>query len=349
MKVIIRADSSLNIGTGHVVRCLTLASHLHKQGAEITFVCRSLEGNIISLVEEKQFKVIPLIAPSTALNSSQIYENWLGVSLDDEIHEFSKVLESEKPDWVIVDHYSLTESWEANIRQRKIKVFAIDDLYRNHDCDALLDQNTLKKQATYRSLTPLQSVLFLGPKYVLLNPIFHTYTSTRNSNRIVIFFGGSDITGETVRVLKIIKNKFDDYEFDVIAGINNPFLEQIKKLSLDQNNVTLHIQTKNMADILSKAKLFLGAGGTTTWERCYLGLPGICITTADNQIQIAIELAELNVHKYLGHFDSLKDKEIENCLTVLLNDSQLQDCYSRNSLALNVSSKLPELVHHFFK
>lgn len=349
MKVIIRADSSLNIGTGHVVRCLTLAHYLRQQGAEITFVCRSLEGNIISLVEEKQFKVIPLPAPKITPKSAQIYENWLGVPLEQEIAEFSQILEAEKPKWVIVDHYSLTEKWEDSVKNKNVKVFAIDDLYRKHNCDALLDQNTLKNLDGYKKLVPGDSQLFLGPSFVLLNPTFKSYSLEQGSHRIAVFFGGSDMTGESERVLKIIKNKFNDYHFDVISGMNNPKLDLIKELSKELKNVTLHIQTKNMAEILSKSKVFLGAGGTTTWERCYLGLPGICISTADNQVPIAKELAELNVHNYLGNFDKVSDQKIEEALSSLLADQNLLEEFSKNSIKLQVASKLSDLVSIFFK
>ena len=53
MNVCFRVDASKQIGSGHVVRCLTLADALRDRGAETTFVCRELEGNLLNLIRAR--------------------------------------------------------------------------------------------------------------------------------------------------------------------------------------------------------------------------------------------------------------------------------------------------------
>ena len=64
MKVVIRTDASTKIGSGHVMRCLTLAEGLKDRGAEVLFVCREHIGHLCDFIEGKSIKVYRLSAPS---------------------------------------------------------------------------------------------------------------------------------------------------------------------------------------------------------------------------------------------------------------------------------------------
>ena len=57
MNILIRTDASTNIGTGHVMRCLTLADELRQKGTDINFICREEPGNLISYIEDRGYKV----------------------------------------------------------------------------------------------------------------------------------------------------------------------------------------------------------------------------------------------------------------------------------------------------
>lgn len=352
MKVIIRTDSSFNIGTGHVVRSLALAKQLREQGLTVSFACRLLDGNIINLIEEKQFKVIKLSTPSAPIISDKIYDIWRGVTEEFEIEEFSKVIIAEKPEWIIVDHYSLSSNWETKVKNLGSKLFVIDDLYRNHICDAFLDQNTLKLASKYQELTPVSSKLFLGPKYALLSAGFLALTPPERKfskvSRILAFFGGSDLTGETLKLMNTLYGKSLDYEFDIVVGKINRSIDKISELCKKDTRFTLHIQTPFMANLMEKADIFIGAGGTTNWEKCYMGLPSICITTAENQVQIAKDLDEMNIHKYLGHWDTLSGDEILKALEEIADNQRLRTLYSANSYNLGVGS-LTSSIWELFK
>lgn len=346
-KILIRCDSSLEIGTGHVTRCINLAKYLNQKGLDIIFAARKLNGNINNIIQDWHFKLHILSAPSILHSGESIYDSWRGVPLNQEISEFKTLYEEEKPQWVIVDHYGLPKFWETTVKSWGVKLFAIDDLLRQHDCDALLDQNYHKdNQNLYTKLIPSGSCQFLGPSYALLSSKFQTQPiRSRNFEvvkNILVFFGGSDISGETLRFINIIKKINYQGICTIVVGINNPSIPEIKK-SINQN-FKLHIQTNEMPRLMSEADLFVGACGSTTWERSFLGLPAICLAVAQNQIEIGKELEQINAHFYLGESRNISELEYINGLKTVLNNSDLRRTFSEQSLKLRVSSKLQEIV-----
>lgn len=349
MKILIRADSSLNIGTGHITRCLTLGFHLKKLGLNVAFVSRILDGNIISLVEEKQFKVIKLSSPMGPIEGSQ-YDKMRGVPIQTEINEIQNVLDLEIPDWVIVDHYGLDITWEKSIRNRGVKLLSLDDLLRNHNCNALLDQNYHSKRTTYNHLLPSTSKIFVGPEYALLNPDFmklpHRKRNFEKIQNILVFFGGTDPNGETLKFIRGTTN-LTQFNFEIVIGKNNPFLEEIKNTCSGLPNFNLHIQIDTMAKLINNSDLYFGSGGTITWERCSLGLPGICVSVAENQSEVSRILGVKMVHEYLGESNKLTGEGYRNSLLNLVKDSGRLALYSSNSLNLKVGTKISEVLELF--
>lgn len=213
MKVVFRTDSSLEIGTGHVMRCLTLAHQLQDKGAAVEFVCRPLPGNIINLIEKSGFTVLRLRALNHKPDGDQtenIYTQWLGISQERDAQETSDVLgrgSLEAYDWLVVDHYGIDSTWETPMREIADRIMVIDDLAnRDHDCDLLLDQNLFRDaEARYTGRVPDTCVALLGPRYALLRPEFvrnRKLAIIRNSKvkRTLVFFGGVDRTGRPPRL-----------------------------------------------------------------------------------------------------------------------------------------------------
>ncbi len=339
MKIIVRCDSSLQIGTGHVMRCLSLANLLRKKGLNITFLCRELDGNHISSILEKQFKVISLPKGEG--------------HIDLETDELA-VIEHEKPDWVILDHYFLSETWEEHAIKIGIKLFIIDDLLRKHHCHAILDQNfhSDSTPVNYISSCPKENLL-LGPQYALLSQEYFDMKIPRRQfahlSKGLVFFGGTDPKGASLNFLNIIPSNFKSITWQLVIGRSNPHLNQIQNLSKSLPNVELIIQTARMNHLLSEADFFLGSGGTVTWERCYLGLPAICISVASNQTKIAQDLANSNIHKYLGESHILKDETYVNEVRLFLENKPILEQFSKNSLNLEVASKTNQIREIFEK
>jgi len=314
MQVIIRTDASLEIGTGHVMRCLTLAYALQEKGAKVSFICRQHQGNLIEFIESKGYHVEQLPFNKNKLSDRTLFHShWLGVTQKEDSLACKLILQKNNPDWLIVDHYALDIRWEKPLEPYYKKLMAIDDLAdRQHQCDLLLDQNYYgNMDSRYSKLLNTQCKKLLSPKYSLLRKEF---LDTRNNirkrsgtiTRILIFFSGSDPTNETTKALEAIKLLNNDkISIDVVVGLSNPFKDKVKKLCNELSNVNYHCQISNISEIMLKADLAIGAGGSTTWERCCLGLPSILVILSKNQELLTTELAETNAIINLGWADKV--------------------------------------------
>lgn len=350
MKILFRCDSSTSIGTGHIIRCLTLATSLEASGHTALFVCRNLDGNIINLIEEKQFKVISLPAPSAPFESKNLYDQWRAVPLNQEITELRAIIERENPQWIVVDHYGLPVEWETNFRNQNTRIFVIDDIFREHRCDALLDQN-FHFDHSKKLNTNEEAKLFLGPRYALLsNQFLKVSPSVKSSNEVkqtLVFFGGTDPQGETLRFIKIIKKNHLSGNFQILAGSSNPHLNEITHETSQSNNMTLIIQTKNMSELMNSSDLFIGAGGSTSWERCYLGLPSIIVSIAENQEVFSENLAKADCQIYLGPTNRIDENDYLKAIKMITENAGLREKLSFNSLNLQVGTLTKELVNFF--
>ena len=346
MMIAFRVDASSQIGTGHVIRCLTLAEMLKSKGAHILFVCREHSGNLCDLIASKGFEVFSLrgeqnteteSAPKTESifnESPLVHAPWLGVGQETDANQTLTALQGDAPwDWLIVDHYALDYRWESAMRKVADKIMVIYDLAdRKHECDLLLDQNyynALEKR--YEGLVPECCQTLLGPKYALLRPVFRDIRGRlkrRNGKikRILIFFGGMDITNETAKTLDAIDSikLADIIAIDVVVGSGNPHKNSIKELCNPLPNVNYHCQVENMAELMGMADLSIGGGGGATWERCCLMLPTLIIALAFNQIEIAKGVSELGAAYYLGCSTDVTEEVISKSLhSLIVEESEL--------------------------
>jgi len=291
------------------MRCLSLAEVLQTRGVQTRFVCRKHEGNLIAMLQEKVMPVTVLSAPNRPSRiSGNDYAAWLGVSQAEDSEQTIQALKGDQPDWLVVDHYGLDSDWERRLRPHVEKLLVIDDLAnRQHDCDLLLDQNVLPgMDSGYQSLVPNHCRLLLGPRYAMLRPEFaRVRASLRQRDGelkcILVFFGGSDPTNETTKALKgLFQLDRLDLIIDVVVGSSNPNKEQVRRLCNTLPNTTYHCQVDNMAELMSKADVSIGAGGSASWERCCICLPAIVTVLADNQANIAAALARTGALRNLG-------------------------------------------------
>lgn len=310
MKIAIRVDASIRIGIGHVMRCLTLADELRVQGAKCNFICRELPGHQRSLIQNRGYPVFSLQACAGHEDSSRPNNECPDISWQEDVEQTIGLLRKGigTVDWLIVDHYGLERSWEEQLRSLDARVMVIDDLAdRSHECDLLLDQNFYDNlDNRYIDLIEPKCRALLGPRYALLRDEFlRNGRSLRRRDgqvrRILIFFGGTDPSNETAKALDALRlfNR-PELEADIVLGGANPFRDIIQAQCNGWPNVNCHIQVGNMAELMSKADLALGAGGSATWERCFLGLPTATIIVAANQIETTEALARTGAIVNLG-------------------------------------------------
>ncbi len=293
MRVVFRTDSGLLMGSGHLMRCLTLANELRSRGAKVIFISREYTGHIIHKLEEAGYLVHRLSAPQQeTLTPTDNYATWLGISMLEDALETLTLLHEYLPDWLVVDHYGLDINWEANIRSVVNRIFVIDDIAnRNHDCDLLLDQNYFGKNNGSRYINKVSDacICLFGPRYALLQPEYYELHSKIQTHigqlrRVLIFFGGSDPHDQTSKVILALNSpELAHVAIDVVIGVNHPDPGGVSNLVSKRPNAILYDNLPSLASLMMNVDLVIGAGGTTTWERMCLGLPSLVISISENQ------------------------------------------------------------------
>ena len=305
MKVVFRADASLQMGTGHVMRCLTLADALVARGADCQFIWRARPGHLVDFIRQKGYPVHLLgVAPNPPEADAPLaHAAWLGASMAQDAAQTAALLALLQPDWLVVDHYALDARWETPQRRHAGKLMVIDDLAdRRHDCDLLLDQNLGRLDADYAQLVPPHCRRLLGPGYALLRPEFaalREYSLQRRQTgmlrTLLISMGGVDKDNATGRVLQALSGATlpQDCRITVVMGTTAPWLEEVKAQAATLPwSTEVRVNVGNMAQLMADADLAIGAAGSTSWERCCLGLPTLMAVLADNQREAALYIEE---------------------------------------------------------
>jgi UDP-2,4-diacetamido-2,4,6-trideoxy-beta-L-altropyranose hydrolase len=293
--VIFRADSSSVMGVGHLMRCLTLAQAIRESGGLCVFLCRDLPGNQSSLVRKLGFK-------------SHILQGDAPVEVRTHVTALNA-------DWLVVDHYNLDAGWERAACPEPTCIAVIDDLAnRPHACRLLLDQNLGAKPDFYSRWVSPRTHLLVGPQYALLRPDFAQARGESLARRadnksldLFINFGGADPCGATAKVLEqlaCVRHCFDALCVVLGGAIRDPEPLEAKAFALGAEVLR---NTSDMALVMARADVAIGAAGTTAWERCCLGLPTGLIIVAENQRSGAHALEQSGAGLILGDFSTGND------------------------------------------
>lgn len=327
--VAFRADSSARIGSGHLMRTLTLADELRRRNVETIFVSREHPGHLIDRLESSGHAVRRLPPPVGEPKARGEYAQWLAVPWEVDAQETAAALQGASPNWLVVDHYALGDEWQTAVRRCVGQVMVIDDLAdRRHNAEVLLDQGFYGEAtaARYDGLVPDRAKKLLGPRYALVAREFSEAREKREARdgtirRVLIFFGGSDSTNETVKVLQALSvPQLGELEVAVVLGSNHPDPESIRTRVAKRPRTELHENLETLAQAMSRADLMIGAGGTTTWERCTLGLPAISIPIAENQRGATEALAAAGVHATMARGIETTTDEWSAAITALTRD-----------------------------
>ncbi|MBT5187017.1 MAG: UDP-2,4-diacetamido-2,4,6-trideoxy-beta-L-altropyranose hydrolase, partial [Kordiimonadaceae bacterium] len=287
MNVTFRVDASIEMGTGHVMRCLTLANALKEKGANCQFICREHPGNLLQLIRAQRFKAYGLPFDESDQRSVPVkrhkelaHTQWLGTDWETDADEAISCMSDRDTDWLVVDHYALDVRWEEKLKPLYRRLMVIDDLAdREHICDLLIDQNLGRSPKDYERLAPSTCKLLVGPNNALLRPEFGQLREASLLRRsveprckeLLITLGGVDKDNATVAVMQALQASSipSDCQITVVMGANAPWLKVVRKLALQmpwQTNVLVSVT--NMAELMAASDLAIGAAGSTTWERC---------------------------------------------------------------------------------
>jgi UDP-2,4-diacetamido-2,4,6-trideoxy-beta-L-altropyranose hydrolase len=355
MRIVIRADAALHIGTGHVMRCLTLANALKAKGAEVSFVCRPFAGHLGERIIAERHRLYLLPPPTQPIKPPDPKQTpphtfWLGEYWETDLIQTQIVLNGKQFDWLIADHYSLDFRWENEMRKFASKIMVIDDLAdRRHDCDLLLDQTLGRSEGEYQHWIAGGCKLLTGSKYALLRPEFvelRKYSLKRRKNsemkHLLICMGGIDQSNSTGQILDALQTSLlPPYcRITVVMGENAPWLDsvcvQIKKMNWPAE---IKVNVVNMAQLMADSDLAIGAAGSTSWERCCLGLPTIMMIMEENQKDIgrALERAQATIL-----FDEARD--VNKGINTLSQNSEKLHAMSIAAIKITESSGIEAVV-----
>ncbi|MDC6457751.1 UDP-2,4-diacetamido-2,4,6-trideoxy-beta-L-altropyranose hydrolase [Alphaproteobacteria bacterium] len=343
--IVFRVDVSPVIGVGHVMRCLTLANSIRKckPDYKIHFLFRSITASMRKLLELKNidYSILQDIGsnPSAIESVPLKHSSWLGSSQNDDANAVIKFITGKCVDWLVIDHYGIDYRWESLVKPLVKNVFVLDDLAdRKHNCDILLDQNYYSNsEMRYVDKVSSNCCTLLGPNYALLREEFvasRRFSNPRKTvNRILIMFGGVDFDCYTFDALEAV-SRTSVKNVDIVIGNDHP---QIKAVTLfaNKNLFKIHVQTNKIHDLMAQADLAIGAAGASSWERCAVGLPTICLSVAENQNEILTELSSKHVVFAISEKNRKKlPEKIYEAVSLLSNDSTLLYSFSINAFNL---------------
>ena len=331
MKLYIRADASRQIGSGHVMRCLVLADRLRTlRQAEIVFLCRELPGNLIGYIRARGHRAEALPVADgedfPRLSASERSDAEMAAEAQRTI-ECLPDSRAGLADWLIVDHYALDGRYEQRVRPFVKRLMVIDDLAdRPHACDVLLDPNFDSERGfRYRGLVGRDARLLIGSQYALLRPAFAAGRprARRDGNlrRLLVSFGGVDATGEIDKALEALAPLLEiGLAATVLAGKANPRARRISERCAELPHVRFYDHVEDVAAHMLEADAAIGAGGTSTWERCCLGLPTLVITTAANQEPLTEQAARHGAVRWLGRAAEVDPGLIREAVMAMIRD-----------------------------
>ncbi len=306
--IVFRADAGLAIGSGHVMRSLALARAFSSHGWQVGFAATKETFESVASLDASNFD---------------------RVILDTPVEEEPSAIKAKWPfiDILVVDHYGRDAVFERACRAFAKRLVVVDDLAdRQHDCDLLIDSNA-SSEAAYGSLVPEGCDVLVGPAYAPLHSEFRRLRAatlkareSRPATRALVCFGQMDAHNATEMTLDALKKMDFHGPTDVAIGRAAPHLARLRERAGEF--VKLHIDASNMPELMAAADFAIGAGGTTTWERCCLGLPGLVVELADNQRGVIKMIEQKKASISLGSIEDLGPEKIGTAFRELLADWQ---------------------------
>ena len=271
MNILIRADSSSFIGTGHIMRDLVLAKQYKSEN--IIFAVRELDGNINYKIDEEGYSKVILQT--------------------NDFEELDKKIKDLNIDMLVIDHYEINYDFEKRLKEenKNLKIFVFDDTYEKHFCDILINHNISANEKKYKNLVPNNCELRCGSKYTLLRDEFLEAKKQKNSIKkdkknktIFIAMGGADHSNVNIDILKVVnKVRKKNIKINIVSTNANENLEKLKDYCKNKKWINLHINSKQIAKLMIKSDFAIVTPSVTVNEVCYLELPFIAIKTANNQ------------------------------------------------------------------
>jgi len=319
--LVLRADASHQMGTGHVMRCLALGQAWQDLGGRIIFAASELPSALMSRLRQEQFQ-IELIAADAG-------------SAPDAEHT-ARLAKPQTTATVLVDGYHFPDAYHQQLRQTGCRVAAVDDMGRAVPADIILNQNLYSSGSDYSNV-PYRTDVLAGCRFALLRREFNRHNTSIAPPRtavkhILVSCGGSDPLHATEQILKSLNRlAADSIEVVAVAGSSNHRVDALRTLANDLAlDVRIEHNCQDMAGLMKWADLAIVAAGSTCWEMACTGLPMITVITADNQVRVAHTVAENGIGWNAGWINQDALSNIPQVINRVANDSGLLTTASLN-------------------
>lgn len=356
--VVIRADANSKIGMGHVMRCLSVADALLKRGEEVLFV--TADDTPVPLLTKKGIPYCVLHTDYADMEAELpellciLQELTQRAELPEEV--LSRMSSQRKDIAILVDSYYVTEKYLAALKKRITTIY-MDDIYAfSYPVDMLINYNIYGEEMGYeKDAAFADTKLLLGTEYVPLREEFSAgagYVQSRKElslgaanvtpaeeGGILITTGGSDSFNLAGQLL-MEAMKYDalkEKEYHVVSGSLNPHIGELQALAQKHENIHIHCNVTNMAELMAESEVALSAGGSTLYELCAVGVPVIAFSFAENQERLVQTFVKRGIAQYGGNYRTDGNKMIQNTiagLETLLEDKNLRTEYRKKARTL---------------
>jgi len=319
--LVIRADAGSRIGSGHIMRCIALAQGWRRGGGDVIFVCAEITPSLEARLGAERFSVHHLKAePGTTEDANRTIETFV-----EQRHS--------EPSWLVCDGYQFGGTYQRAIKAAGPRLLIMDDYghAEHYSADLVLNQNLSAREELYENRASYTRLL-LGTRYVLLRKQFLAY---RNWSReivpvackVLVTLGGADPDNVTAKVIEVLSSL--DVDVKVIVGGSNPHFENLKsKIENRRSKIELLVGPDDMPDLMAWADVAIAAGGTTSWELAFMGLPSLVFVLANNQRAVVDALDTARVSRKTA-IDDLADD-----LITLLADAEGRHALSEHGRKL---------------
>lgn len=314
MKILIRVDASIEIGTGHLMRCLALAQAWQDAGERVIFVMATEAPALGARLKSEGMEVVHL---SVELGSAK------------DARETASLARQVDTSWIMVDGYHFGAEYQRIIKDSGLHLLFIDDYgHANHYyADIVLNQNIYAHEGLYANREPYTQLL-LGTCYALLRREFWQWRGWQRSlppvvRKVLVTLGGGDSDNVTFKVIQALQMmETEGLKVVVVVGGSNPHYEQLQATVQDSRfPIRLERNVTNMPELIAWADVAVAAGGSTCWELAFMGLPSLVLILADNQWSNAKKLSGLSVRN-LGWHEDVSADEIAEAVSLLLASAE---------------------------
>lgn len=364
--VVIRADANSKIGMGHVMRCLSVADALLKRGEEVLFV--TADDTPVPLLTKKGIPYCVLHTDYADMEA-ELPELWEVLRELPQGAESPDAALAQKNTSILVDSYYVTEKYLAALKKRITTIY-MDDIYAfSYPVDMLINYNIYGEEMGYeKDAAFADTKLLLGTEYVPLREEFSAGAGYAQSRKelsaetenvtpaedrlhqtaeqgrtadggILITTGGSDSFNLAGQLL-MEAMKYDalkEKEYHVVSGSLNPHIGELQALAQKHENIHIHCNVTNMAELMAESEVALSAGGSTLYELCAVGVPVIAFSFAENQERLVQTFVKRGIAQYGGNYRTDGNKMIQNTiagLETLLEDKNLRTEYRKKARTL---------------